>query len=201
MDSDLQAITISINNSSETVLLLNVYNEKSQEEDSDMWTVERKLKDIQLFSKSIVCGDFNAHHAWWNSEIEHSVRATTLTQWLESQDCELLNTPDEITYTNHSESSSSVIDLTFTTSAMLTFVKDWQIDEEMTTESDHEVIHFTISTKQAEMVESPLNPPYNTAKADWTKFATQLQQKSKININKTLNISKSNNHISYQKST
>jgi hypothetical protein len=64
MNSDLQAITISINNSSETVLLLNIYNEKSQEEDSDMWTVERKLKDIQLFSKSIVCGDFNAHHAW-----------------------------------------------------------------------------------------------------------------------------------------
>jgi len=28
------------------------------------------------------------------------------------------------------------------------------------------------------MVESPLNPPYNTAKADWTKFAKQLQQKS-----------------------
>ncbi len=36
MNSDLQAITISINNSSETVLLLNIYNEKSQEEDSDI---------------------------------------------------------------------------------------------------------------------------------------------------------------------
>ncbi len=33
---DLQAITISINNSLETVLLLNIYNEKLQEEDSDM---------------------------------------------------------------------------------------------------------------------------------------------------------------------
>jgi len=44
----LQAITISINNSLETVLLLNIYNEKLQEEDSDMWTVKRKLKDICL---------------------------------------------------------------------------------------------------------------------------------------------------------
>ncbi len=79
MNSDLQAITISINNSSETVLLLNIYNEKSQEEDSDIWTVERKLKDIQLFSKSIICSDFNAHHTWWNSEVEHSIRATVLT--------------------------------------------------------------------------------------------------------------------------
>ncbi len=46
MNSDLQTITISINNSSEIVLLLNIYNEKSQEEDSDLWTVKRKLKDI-----------------------------------------------------------------------------------------------------------------------------------------------------------
>ncbi len=45
---DLQAITISINNSLETVLLLNIYNEKLQEEDSDMWTVKRKLKDTDI---------------------------------------------------------------------------------------------------------------------------------------------------------
>jgi len=36
MNSDLQVITIFINNSLETVLLLNIYNEKSQEEDSDI---------------------------------------------------------------------------------------------------------------------------------------------------------------------
>jgi len=36
MNSDLQAITIFINNSLETVLLLNIYNEKSQEEDSNI---------------------------------------------------------------------------------------------------------------------------------------------------------------------
>ena len=36
MNLDLQAITIFINNSSETVLLLNIYNEKLQEEDSDI---------------------------------------------------------------------------------------------------------------------------------------------------------------------
>jgi len=195
MDSDLQAITISINNSSETVLLLNIYNEKSQEEDSDIWTVERKLKDIQLFSKSIICGDFNAHHLWWNSEVEHSIRATNLTQWLESQDCELLNNPDEFTYTNHSGISSSVIDLTFTTSAMLAFVKNWQIDEEMTTGSDHEVIHFTISTKEAEMVESPLNPSYNTVKADWTNFAKQLCQNSEKILNLANNSNSSLTHL------
>jgi len=118
-----------------------------------------------------------------------------LTQWLESQDCELLNNSDEFTYTNHSGIFSSVIDLTFTTSAMLAFVKNWQIDEEMTTESDHEVIHFTISTKEAEMVESSLNSSYNTAKADWTNFAKQLCQNSEKILNLANNSNSSLTHL------
>jgi len=36
----------------------------------------------------------------------------------------------------------------------------------MTTESDYEVIHFIISIKEAEMIESSLNSLYNTVKAD-----------------------------------
>ncbi len=58
---------------------------------------------------------------------------------------------------------------------MLAFVKNWQIDEEITIDSDHEVIHFTISIKEAEMIKNSLNSLYNTVKADWTKFAKELQ--------------------------
>ncbi len=58
---------------------------------------------------------------------------------------------------------------------MLIFVKNWQIDEEMTIDSDYEVIHFIISIKEAEMIKNPLNSLYNTVKADWTKFAKELQ--------------------------
>ena len=54
---------------------------------------------------------------------------------------------------------------------MLAFVKNWQIDEEMTTESDYEVIYFIILTKETEMIKSSLNSFYNTVKADWTNFA------------------------------
>ena len=54
---------------------------------------------------------------------------------------------------------------------MLTFVKNWQIDKEMTTESDYEVIYFIISTNKAKMIENSLNSLYNTVKADWTNFA------------------------------
>ena len=60
---------------------------------------------------------------------------------------------------------------------MLAFVKNWQIDEEMTTDLDYEVIHFIILINKAEMIKNSLNSSYNTVKADWTKFANQLQQK------------------------
>ncbi len=53
----------------------------------------------------------------------------------------------------------------------------------MTTESDHEVIYFIISIKKAEMIKNSLNSLYNTVKADWTKFAKQLQQKSEKILN------------------
>jgi len=98
-----------------------------------------------------------------------------LTKWLESQDCKLLNIFNEFTYTNHFRSSSSIINLIFITLIMLTFVKNWQIDEEMTINSDYEVIHFIISINEAEMIKSLLNSLYNTVKADWMKFANQLQ--------------------------
>ncbi len=50
---------------------------------------------------------------------------------------------------------------------MLVFVKNWQIDEEMTIDSDYKV--------EAEMIRSSLNSLYNMIKADWTKFAKELQ--------------------------
>ena len=31
---------------------------------------------------SIICGDFNAHHSWWNLDVSNSIRANELVQWL-----------------------------------------------------------------------------------------------------------------------
>jgi len=66
---------------------------------------------------------------------------------------------------------------------MHAFVKNWQIDKNMTTDLNHEVIQFTISVNEAEMIKSSLNSSYNTNKADWTSFAKQLCQKSENILN------------------
>ena len=44
-------------------IIINIYNEKNQLSTSNEYTVERSLTKIELSANSIICGDFNAHHA------------------------------------------------------------------------------------------------------------------------------------------
>src|SRR5215469_10723410 len=60
--------------------LINIYNEKSLEEGVDEYTVERSLVNLVPSKNSILGGDFNAHHPWWNSTISSPIRAEALTQ-------------------------------------------------------------------------------------------------------------------------
>src|SRR5919205_2480759 len=92
-DSDLLIIDITDKTGSflETIQLLNIYNERSLEENSFERTIERCLHKIEPHMYTIICGDMNAHHSWWNSRISNPKRATELVKWLEKYDFELLN--------------------------------------------------------------------------------------------------------------
>jgi len=57
---------------------------------------------------------------------------------------------------------------------MRNHIKNWHIDENADTGSDHEVILFTIVTEKVKLVENPLNAPYNLQKADWKGFEKHL---------------------------
>ena len=63
MNSDLQILSVSTDKVS-SILLFNIYNEKSQQKDNDTWTIDRILTKMQLPQRAIICGDFNAHHTW-----------------------------------------------------------------------------------------------------------------------------------------
>ena len=131
---------------------------------------------LQIQSRSIILGDFNAHHTWWNAKITSNIRAEALTTWLEQAQCELLNTPDQDTYIYNQGQSGSVLDLTFATPQLRPFLTNWNVNSALATGSDHEVIQFTLQAKKVELVESPLTGPYNLQKADWSKFFNFLQQ-------------------------
>jgi len=62
-DSDIIIIDISSSNIN-TFQIINIYNEKSLDLDSDQsnYTVKRSLQHIQLSTETLIAGDFNAHH-------------------------------------------------------------------------------------------------------------------------------------------
>ena len=114
-DRDLLIIDITdkTGSFSETIQLLNIYNERSIEENGPERTIERYLHKIEPHEYTIICGDMNAHHSWWNSRISNPKRATELVKWLEKYDFELLNKPDQMIF--YRVDRSSVINLTFAT--------------------------------------------------------------------------------------
>ena len=115
---------------------------------------------LDIPEKAIICGDFNAHHSWWNSRIQNSIRANALISWINRFNCELINILDKMTYISHSGISQSVLDLTFATSRIAENIIDWAINDEIVTGSDHEVIAFNLLSKNAQNVDSPLNALY-----------------------------------------
>ena len=181
-DSGMKIIEITIDKVRK-VQIFNIYNEKSQS-DRETYTIDRLL--IQLQPKStdqfVICGDFNAHHNWWNSKTQQAIRLENLVKWLKLNRCSLINTPDLCTYYNHSGSSSSVIDLTFANSKIENAITNWSIDENTVTGSDHEVIRFELiaSFKNLTSHATALFNKYNCNKADWNTFAKFLDENSTI---------------------
>ena len=86
-DSDIIIIDVSGQNI-DSFQIINVYNEKSLNSDADAdadadadstdYTVERSLQNIQLSMETLIAGDLNAHHSWWNSSINNNVRSDSL---------------------------------------------------------------------------------------------------------------------------
>src|SRR5438034_761170 len=189
-DSDLLIVDIIDKTKSftKTIQLINIYNEKSLSEDNNERTIERCLHTITPAKYTIICGDMNAHHSWWNSKITNSIRASELVNWLEKYDFELLNKPDILTC---SRSNNSIIDLTFAIKELNNMLINWEISEDKVTDSDHETILFSVNIDSDNLVENPVyNNQYNFEKADWKIFAEELiLQSNKEEFVSNINIS------------
>ena len=77
-------------------LLFNIYNERYA--DTQQYTIERLLRDYQFTSSTIIAGDMNAHHYWWNSKIKEERHANTLVTKMEESNYYLINEPDIPTF-------------------------------------------------------------------------------------------------------
>jgi ribonuclease HI len=155
--------------------LINIYNEKSLEENMNEYTIERELINIIPEKLSIICGDFNAHHSMWNSQIERPLRASKLVDWILEHNLNLLNEMDLETFHRSNCENPSIIDLTFISEKMNEKIMNWFIDSEESSGSNHELIQFTIELNQEELIENPLlQNQFNFQKAQWEDLHKEL---------------------------
>jgi len=91
----------------------------------------------------------------------------------------LLNEPDIPTFYKQNIRNILIIDLAFTTKALNQSKSIfWQIDKNVNTRSDYEVILFLIQN-EGNLVENLLKKmSYNLEKADWKKFHKELKDSS-----------------------
>jgi len=139
-----------------------------------VYTMDRSLQYIHLPPSTILCGDFNAHHSWWNSDIEQQIRGDVLVDWFRANKSDLVNHPDISTYHYRQGTGASILDLTLATCDIYDRLVNWVVDEQAHTGSDHEVVRFTLVYDTNNLIPSPMSNKYNWQKTDWESFNKTL---------------------------
>lgn len=91
----------------------------------------------------LICGDFNARSRLWGDRYNNR-RGKLLADWIESADVKIINNDTISTFKKSATLGESIIDLTFATPGMSNRIRQWRVDEEMETLSDHNPIFFEI---------------------------------------------------------
>lgn len=169
-DSDILVLEVSHNN--KTLQIINIYNQKLSDEDPTR-TFQRSLQNYRLHNSTILMGDFNSHHPWWNPRIDRtSADAEAIAEWFEDKELQLLNKPGQETFFR----GHTVIDLALISEAVsirpLNFVRNDALV------SDHCGHILEIPHKDENLEPNPLSQGrYNTKKADWDLFHQSIIQK------------------------
>jgi ribonuclease HI len=170
---DPDALTIDIIEDNQKVQLLNIYNEKDQK-GTGTSTLQRVLYPYRVTPNTLVLGDFNTHHPWWDPLNTTSQGADALAEWFEDQGLDLINTPGEGTFFRPHLRQESVLDLTLATSSLADRIQDWQTLPDLG--SDHYGLLFTIQGTQTATATNPLYiQRWNTSLANWDLFSKSLQ--------------------------
>jgi Endonuclease-reverse transcriptase len=159
---DPDFLVLDIINGQSTIQVYNIYNEKDQLGLGPS-TLERVLYSTVLGPNSLVLGDFNSHHPWWDPlTTSQSTGASDLVLWLEENRLELINSPGIGTFYRPNMARESVLDLTLATSTLASAISDWQVLPGLG--SDYFSILFTINRTDTYLETSQLR--FNTKKAD-----------------------------------
>ena len=156
------------------IQLINIYNATHPNILDSIPTIQRKdLLPAILASNTVILGDFNTHHPWWDPLRPQSHNSVYLTDLIELYSLNLLNTPGEGTFYRPHMEFPSVIDLSFATNSILNQVQDWQVLPDLG--SDHFGVLFTICHQLEPSSKAGTSIlRFNTKKANWKLFKKEL---------------------------
>lgn len=171
IDTDIQIIDITEGDN--TLQVINIYNQEDQAE-SRKRTLPRCLTNYSLHRNTLLIGDFNTHHPWWNPYIDKpNQEAEDLVEWIEDNNLGLLNKPGVATFLRTNLTNPSILDLAFASETVSQRCINFKVSSKIA--SDHWGLQLEISGDGRDLVENPaLQTRYNTKKADWKLFKEEL---------------------------
>jgi hypothetical protein len=124
--SDPDCLIIDLSLGALKMQLINFYNAIHPEDPNSILTILREdILPTTLYNSSLLLGDFNTHHPWWDPLKPQSTHAVHLISYIENHSLRLLNKIGEGTFYRSNMSIPSVLDLSFATSGIITKIKDW----------------------------------------------------------------------------
>lgn len=109
-------------------------------------------------SKIILGGDFNSKSSLWGSNITDR-RGVLLSRWAGERDLRVANIGENPTCVR--PQGTSIVDLTWVSSDLIHLVKNWKVEEDIESLSDHLYISFDIDTGKS------LTPSSKTLSRKW----------------------------------
>lgn len=157
----------------EWLTILSVYIQPSTGEG---WSDLKRIFATLDAQNIMVAGDFNARSPLWGPpSTEHNANGTTLVEWMDSADLEMLNKwPCSPTFVSDT-GTSSWIDCTLISGQAVSLVKSWNViplEERLT---DHNLIStvLTQTDSDSHADANKFGVP-NWRKADWLKICVQV---------------------------
>lgn len=172
--SDQNIVCAKIHSSPLNVFIISVYLEKD-EDISEYITRLQIILQVSDHSHVIIAGDINARSQWWG-DVKEDLRGSQFAEFVLQNDLVIINTGGIPTFsaTRNGVDYCSIVDVTVCSSEISRSVTDWKTDPDLVTLSDHRASTFNIITEHPIIQSRPTTRIFNTKKANWTSFRSEL---------------------------
>src|SRR6218665_427051 len=169
--------TISIQTSSCSLIVANVYIRPNRMNDEHIKFLEELLSDFSLHPV-ILGGDFNARNRAW---FDHSTNASgrKLSSFMIDSNLSIHN---DRSYTCFpAAGGKSIIDLTLTNTRAHMYIHNWAT-KILSVDADHRAVTFTIKLLNQSFTKRPKYSTwqFNESKSDWNKYVESIKSNQRV---------------------